>query len=73
MSQVNYAVMTDEELKQYFIRHRDDKMAFRAYLDRLNERPRTIITTVDDPEFDAKIQAAILQKMQAADNDEEAV
>lgn len=73
MSQVNYAAMSDEELRQYFLRHRQDKMALRAYLDRLCHRPRHIITTVDDPDFDAKIQAAVLRQMQAADSNGEAV
>jgi hypothetical protein len=74
MSQVNYAAMSDQELRQHFLRHREDKAAFRAYLNRLSDRPRNVITTVDDPDFDAKIQAAILQQMQAADdNGEEAV
>ncbi|MBW4581687.1 MAG: hypothetical protein KME42_19120 [Tildeniella nuda ZEHNDER 1965/U140] len=68
MSQVNYAAMSDKELRQYFLRHREDKAALRAYLDRLGDRPRNIITTVDDPDFDAKIQAAILRQMQAAEN-----
>lgn len=73
MSQVNYAAMSDRELRQYFLRHREDKLALRAYLDRLSDRPRNIITTVDDPDFDAKIQAAILQQMQeAADTNGEA-
>ncbi|NJK30635.1 MAG: hypothetical protein HC940_11065 [Acaryochloris sp. SU_5_25] len=65
MSQVNYTTMSDEELRQHFLRHRDDKRALRTYLDRLSERPREIITTVDDPDFDAKIQAVVLRKMQA--------
>lgn len=74
MSQVNYAAMSDEELRRYFLLHREDKMALRVYLDRLGDRPRNVITTVDDPDFDAKIHAAILRKMQAADaNGEEAV
>lgn len=68
MSQVNYAAMSDEELRQYFLRHREDKMAFRAYLDRLNERPHHVITNVDDPDFEAKIQAAVEGQMQAADH-----
>lgn len=72
MSQINYAAMSDQELRQHFLRHREDKMAFRAYLDRLNDRPRNVITTVDDPDFDAKIQAAVLQQMQAADDNGEA-
>ncbi|MHC5721890.1 MAG: DUF6887 family protein, partial [Nostoc sp.] len=66
-SQVNYAAMSDQELRQYFLRHREDKIAIRVYLDRLGERPRNIITTVDDPDFDAKIQAAILKQIEVAD------
>lgn len=72
MNQVNYAAMTDEELRQYFLLHREDKIALQAYLDRLGERSRDVITTVDDPEFDAKIQAAILKQMQAANKSSEA-
>ncbi len=60
--------MSDRDLKQYFLSHREDKLAFQAYLDRLNSRPRQIITNVDAPDFDSKIQAAILQKLQSADN-----
>jgi hypothetical protein len=74
MSQVNYAAMSDPELRQYFMRHREDKMALQAYLDRLGDRPRRIITTVDDPDFDRKIQAEILRQMQANnDNGEVAI
>ena len=73
MSQVNYAAMSDRELRQHFLRHREDKMALRAYLDRLSDRPHKVITTVDDPDFDAKIQAAVLQQMQAADDNGEEV
>jgi hypothetical protein len=68
MSEIDYATMSDAELRQYFLQHREDKMALQAYLDRLNDRPHQIITTVDDPDFEAKIRAAILKQMQAADN-----
>jgi hypothetical protein len=71
MSPINYAVMSDQELRQYFLRHREDKTALRAYLDRLSERPREIITTVDDPDFDAKIQAATLRQIQATNSSSE--
>jgi hypothetical protein len=71
MSEVNYAVMSDQELRQHFLKHREDKLALRAYLDRLRDRPRNIITTVDDPDFDAKIQVAVLRQMQAADSEGE--
>jgi hypothetical protein len=71
MSQVNYKDMSDAELRQYFLRHREDKMALQAYLDRLGDRPRRIITTVDDPDFDRKIQAEILRQMQATNGNGE--
>ena len=68
MSQVNYTALSDQELRQYFLLHRENKLALQAYLERLGDRPRTVITTVDDPDFDAKIQAAVLKQMQAAGN-----
>ena len=34
--------------------------------DPLGDRPSNVITTVDDPDFDAKIHAAVLKHMQAA-------
>ena len=64
MSQINYAAMSDEELKRYFLQNREDKTAFQVYLDRLSKRPRNVIATPDDPDFDAKIRAAIQQRMQ---------
>jgi hypothetical protein len=71
MSQVNYDAMSDAELKQYFLQHREDKAALQAYLNRLNQRPHKAIATPDDPNFDAKIQAAIRQQMQVRKNDSE--
>jgi len=65
MSQTNYDAMSDAELKQYFLRHRGDQAAFQAYLDRINQRPRRIIASPDDPNFDEKVQAAIRQKLEA--------
>lgn len=66
MGQVNYGAMPDAELKQYFLRHREDKAALQAYLDRLNQRPRTIIASPDDPDFEEKIQVAIRQQLEIA-------
>ncbi len=63
MSQVNYTAMTDKELKQYLLNHRDDKKALTVYLERRHQGANSVITTVDDPDFDAKIQAVIHQKM----------
>lgn len=68
MSGINYDAMSDAELKQYFLKHRGDHAAFQAYLDRINQRPRRIIASPDDPDFDEKVQAAIRQKLEAARN-----
>lgn len=66
MSQVNYDAMSDGELKQYFIKHRGDRSALQAYLDRINQRPLRIIASPNDPDFDEKVQTAIRQKLEMA-------
>ena len=67
MNPINYESMTDAELKDYFLKHRNNKTAFRAYLDRLDRDPRQVIAKPNDPDFDEKIQAAILDKLQNKD------
>ncbi|MEH2213093.1 DUF6887 family protein [Nostoc sp.] len=66
MSRINYDLMSDVELKQYFLKHRGDQAAFQAYLDRINQRPRRIVASPNDPDFDQKVQAAIRQKLEAS-------
>ena len=68
MSQVNYDAMSDAELKQYFLKNRQDQAALEAYLDGLNQRPRSLIASPGDPDFNEKIQAAIRQKLKASEN-----
>jgi heterodisulfide reductase subunit A-like polyferredoxin len=69
MSQTNYEAMSTPELRQYFISHREDKVALQAYLDRINLRPRQVVAHPDDPDFDEKILALIRQKLVAAQRD----
>lgn len=68
MININYDAMSDRELKQYFLAHKDEKAALQAYLDRRNQHPRKVITKIGDPDFDIKLQAAILQQMQVYQN-----
>ncbi|MGB3404624.1 MAG: hypothetical protein WBA77_18210 [Microcoleaceae cyanobacterium] len=68
MSQINYNAMSKAELKQYFLKHRGDKAAFQAYLDRINQRPLRVIAHPNDPDFDEKVQAVIRQKLEASKN-----
>lgn len=66
MSQVDFDTMSDAELKQYFLANRQDQAAFQAYMDRRNQRPKSVIASPGDPDFDEKILAAIRQKLEAA-------
>lgn len=66
MSQVNFDTMSDAELKRYFLSNRQDQAAFQAYLDRFSQRPKSVIASPGDPDFDEKIQAAIRQKLEAS-------
>jgi hypothetical protein len=72
MSQINYDAMSDVELKQYFLQNRQDQAALEAHLDRLNQKPRTIIASPGDPDFNEKIQTAIRQKLQASESSQTA-
>jgi hypothetical protein len=63
METINYSAMSDEELKSYFLQHREDKLALENYLNRVGDRPHQFITTVDDPDFEAKIHAVTTQKI----------
>ena len=64
MNRINYETMTDAELKDYFLKHRNNQSAFQAYLERINQSPKEVIANPSDPDFDEKIQAAILKKLQ---------
>ncbi len=55
--------MVCDRVKGVFLNHREDKAAFQAYLARRQERSHSIITIVDDPDFDDKIQTAIRRQL----------
>jgi hypothetical protein len=62
MAEVNYAAMSDTELKQLF-RQGQNEAALQVYLDRLNQKPKHVIATADDPDFDQKIEAEIQRRL----------
>ncbi len=64
MTQVNYAAMSDQELKQYMLSHRDDQTAFQSYMDRRNARPNKTSIAFDDPDWEEKVLAAIQQQVE---------
>ncbi|MGF1496112.1 MAG: hypothetical protein ACFB8W_04715 [Elainellaceae cyanobacterium] len=59
MASIDYSAMSYQELRRYFLSHRQDVDALQAYLARRRERSRAVITTVNDPDFDRKIHAAV--------------
>ena len=61
MSQINYTKMSDKQLKEYFLEHRNDQNALQEYLARRQKKP--VITTVNDSDFDIKIQESIRQQI----------
>ncbi|MEH2336739.1 DUF6887 family protein [Nostoc sp.] len=66
MNQVNYAVMSDQELKGILLTHRDDKDAFYAYMDRRKSRPHDAAIKLNDPAWEEKI-IAVIQKQLSSD------
>ncbi len=63
MSKINYQTMSKQELRKYFLEHREDKKAFQEYLARRHQDSQTVITTADDLSFDNKIQQAIIEQI----------
>ncbi len=63
MNQVNYAVMSDHELKQYMLTHREDRAAFDAYLERRHSRSEKNTIEFEDPNSEEKIKLAIQEKL----------
>ncbi|UBF24779.1 hypothetical protein K9N68_24415 [Kovacikia minuta CCNUW1] len=65
MTQVNYAAMSDQELKHYILTHRNDQNAFHAYMDRRHSRPSRIAVEPDDPAWEEKVTSAIQAQLGA--------
>ncbi|OCQ94445.1 hypothetical protein BCD64_07115 [Nostoc sp. MBR 210] len=63
MTKVNYAAMSDQELKSYLLNHRDDQEAFYAYMDRRKTRNRDAAIELNDPAWEEKIIALIQKQL----------
>ena len=50
MNNLDYVKMSDRELKQYLLSHKDDREAFYAYLDRKHQHPKQTILSVNELE-----------------------
>ncbi len=56
--------MSLDEVKRYFLQHRDDTEAFYAYMDKLNVSGRAIIIDPTDPESEEQAIAQIQERLQ---------
>lgn len=50
-----YDQMNLDEVKRYFLQHRDDQEAFYAYMDKLNASGRAFVIDPTDPESEARV------------------
>jgi hypothetical protein len=66
MQQTDYSTMSDQALKSHWRAHPHDPAAQQAYFDRLNQQSRPVITTLDDPDFDLKLQREIDRQINLA-------
>lgn len=55
----NYDQMNLDEIKDYFLQHRDDQAAFYAYMDKLNASGRAIVIDPTDPESEKQAKEQI--------------
>lgn len=56
--------MSLDEVKRYFLQHRDDTEAFYAYMDKLNASGRAIVIDPTDPESEEQANAEIQERLQ---------
>jgi len=61
MSQIDYASMTLDEAKRYFLEHRNNQEAFHAYMDKLHVSGRAIVIDPTDPASEKRAIAIIRQ------------
>lgn len=66
MTEVNYAAMTDQELKRYILAHRHDQAAFHTYMNRRHSRADKVVIKFDDPDWEEKVLVAIQAQLDSS-------
>ncbi|NJM48310.1 MAG: hypothetical protein HC860_20805 [Alkalinema sp. RU_4_3] len=65
MSQTNYLSMSERELRQYWLSHKEDKLALEAYLERRSQRPQGTTTFhPDDADFEERLNSLVQRQLQ---------
>ena len=63
MTKPDFSVMTDDQLRAYVLAHRQDREAFYAYVDRMQQRPP--IAVIEPEEWsEERMQRILAQKEQ---------
>lgn len=62
MTTANYDAMNLDELRRYVLTHREDIVAFQAYVDRSLAAGRMISIDPDDPEWEENLTERIERK-----------
>lgn len=62
MSNPDFSVMTDAQLRAYVLAHRQDQIAFHAYVDRMAKR--TPIAVIEPEEWSEERMQQILTKIE---------
>ena len=65
MSNPDFSVMTEQELRAYVLSHREDKAAFEAYLDKVHERPP--IAVIEPEEWSEERMQEVLNLIKQRD------
>ncbi len=68
MTILDYQKMSDQDLRKYFLKNKEDKLALQEYFSRKRDENKPIITTMEDPDFDDKIRNSIQAQINQHDN-----
>lgn len=68
MSQMDYASMTLDEAKRYFLENRQNQEAFFAYMDKLEQSGQAIVIDPTNPDSEAKarLKVELLERCKSA-------
>ncbi len=58
----SFSTMTDEELRAYVLAHRQDTVAFHAYVDRMQQRP--VIAVIEPDEWSEERMRQVLDEVE---------
>jgi len=67
MTNPDFSVMTDAQLRAYVLAHRQDQEAFYAYIDRMQQRP--LIAVIEPEEWSEEQMQSILDQKERRNGD----